>query len=536
MKKLFTMVCMLALCACGGGTTGGMSARNSNLMITSSIDNETRRTAHITKSLGARYYDEVRNRDGTIISCGNEQVCNDVAFENMRYWLIDNIDNVEHGIIDEEELRQALIVAGFEPQISNNMAETRQWVHNNKNMVRNQATEIYNELGTHHNFDVTRSDFSVLNGIDFNTTAPSKIKFHVDGNGKITNITFHDSVGSCGGLDYPGVRKKDTTWFRVDGDAHIYKLDNVASEYYGIYPLWNHYIEVKSSQGLDLAGMKAKMIQYADDELAKGADGFFGTFPTGTPQEIYDATIAQINNLNSLDEVSYEFWHLGMDFDLQSFGKHVGLAYSDFGRMMIPNPTYQNAHMVYHGGYEDKLVSDAHMNEIAVNPETDMNFKGRAIGKVENKMFRDYTDMDINAIKFAGNATINFKGAPNGATETMHMEFPDWYDVTITKTPDGNNITFANYTNDDAQFKFYRPNEGFLDEHSVNNFTEPGYGTGALQINYYAENPNWNPSEASGYTSYGENTASPYEDYAFRSVEFQSTFGTIRDYEKPDNK
>lgn len=534
MKKQFVIMCLLSLCACGGGTNGGMDVRKSNLMITASIDNETRRTAHISKTLGAKYYEPVRNRDGTVTSCGDEQNCNDIAFENMKYWLIYNITNINE-TVDDAELRQALVVAGFESKIDSNMEITKQWVLDNIDLVRNQAQEIYNELGMHQNFDVTKSDFSVLNGIDFSTTAPSKIQFKTDQNGKITGLTFHDSVGSCGGLDYPGVRKGDSTKFRVDGDAHIYKLDNVAPEYYGTYP-WNHYIEVKSSQRLDLAGMKAKMIQYADDELAKGADGFFGTFPTGTIQEIYDATVAQINAINSVNEVSYEFWHLGMDFNLQSFGKYVGLAYSDFGRLMIPNPTYPNNHMIYHGGYEDKLVSEAHMNEIAMAPETNMTFKGRAIGKVEHKKFRDYTDMDVDAIKLAGNATVNFKGSTNGATETIYMNFPDWYDVTITKTPDGDSINFANYTNNDGQFKYYRADEGFLDEHTVNNFTGPGYGIGTAQVNYYADDPDWNPSEASGYVSYGENTNSPYDGYAFRSVEFQSTFGTIRDYDKPESK
>lgn len=528
MKKLLVLTSLLALGACSTGTGGGddMDVRHSNWIISSSIDNETRRSAHIANTLGEDYYNGTRNRDGTITSCGGERTCNDVAFENMRYWLINNINTIGEWVNDDE-LRDALIVAGFGSKIGDNWEETKTWVQNNASMIKRQAQEIYNELGLHQEFDITQSKLSVLNGIDYTTTEPSTMAFKLDGNNKITGIVFHDSVGSCGGLDYPGVRKRNSTWFTIDGDAHIYKLDNIVPQYQG---WWRSYIEVKSSESLSLAQMKEKMIEYADEELDKGSDGFFGTFIDGTPQEIYDALVVQINEIDSWDDVSYSVYNHHMDMDLQSFGKYVGLAYSDFGKLMIPNPSTPDAHLMYHGGYEDKLVSNEHLNEIATDPETDMTFHGRAVGKVANKKFRTSTDMDVDAIMLAGDVTLNFKGSNDGATETMLMEFPDWYDVTVTKTPDSNSINFANYTNNDEQFKFHRQDEGFLEEHTMDDFIGQGYGIGALQVNYYADQPEWNPSEASGYISYGENGSSPYEGYETRSLEFQSTFGTIRDW------
>lgn len=531
MKRLFVMMCLIVLGACsgGGGTHGGMSdVRQSNLIISSNIDNETRRSAHVAHTLGSG------NRDGRANPCGNSRACNDVAFENMKYWLIDNIESVDE-CNDYDNLRDALLMAGFSANIGTDLPETKEWVQNNAARIKNQATEIYNELGIHQDFDITKSELDVLNGIDFTTTEPSKIVFHVNDKNKITGITFHDSVGSSAGLDFPGTRDHDTSRFTIQGHAHIYKLEEIAPQYCN-YAQYNHYIEIKSLGSLSLAQLKERLIQYADDEFAKGTDGFFGTFdPEIDLQDVYNATVAQINAIDSMNDVSYEHFARYMDMDLQSFGKYVGLAYSDFGRLVIPNPSTPNAHLIYHGGYEDNLVSDAHMNELANNTTTDMTFRGRAVGKIEQKtILNEQSDMKMDAIKTAGNATLNFKGTNNGAQETLHIEFPDWYDVTVTKTPDNNRIHFANYSNNNDKFKFYVPDDGLVEEHTVDNFIgQNGSKIGAFQVNYYALDQNSNPSEASGHLSFGQSES--YGDpYPYHSVELQSTFGVIRDYEKND--
>lgn len=540
MKTLPIMTCLLILGACsggGGGSHGGMNVRQSNLRISSNIDNETRRGAHVTDTLGAGYYTG-GNRDGAARACdGDQRTCNDAAFENMKHWLVENIESIGE-CEDDAALRNALTVAGFESHIGETIAETKAWIQNNVTRIKNRAQEIYNELGTHRDFDITQSELAVFNGMDFTTNEPSTIVFKVDDNNKITGLTFHDAVGSCGGLDFPGTRQGDTSQFTIGGHAHIYKMEEIAPQYCN-YAQYNHYIEIKSSDGLTLDQLKEKLIQYADAELAKGDSGFFGTFDLGVPlQDIYDATIAQINAMDSLDDVSYEHINRRMDFDLKPFGNKVGLAYSDFGRMIIPNPSTPNSHLIYHGGYDDKKVSDAHMHELANDTTTDMNFYGRAVGKVEHKTIPDNEHMVMDAIMMEGNATLNFRGTNDGGIETLRMEFPDWYDVTVTQTADGNSINFANYTNSDEQFKFYIANTGPRDEHTVENFDGVnhfdsdgdsiyGTSTGALQVNYYAHDANSNPAEASGYLSYGE---SEMDGEVGRVVEFQSAFGTIRDY------
>ena len=124
MKKLVILTSVLALTACGGGSGSGGGgsapimpdlpvvtneaemARSSNSVITGmvSVDNESIRTNYVKNVLGDDYYSDVSNgtinpsrsaaiRSGSTTGngknvCKYEKDCNDLAFNNMKNWLI----------------------------------------------------------------------------------------------------------------------------------------------------------------------------------------------------------------------------------------------------------------------------------------------------------------------------------------------------------------------------------------------------------------------------------------------------------------
>ena len=157
MKKYLYIASLFVLTACGGGSDGGSSGgganmirptvtpredvvRNSNLMVSSNIDNESRRVSHVVATLGESFYSNVSGGSvsytrasrpqGNINkgACSNQKECNQIAFDNMKKWLIDNADTI--GLWDESvwgndkfntaSLRQALILAGFESLLQGN--------------------------------------------------------------------------------------------------------------------------------------------------------------------------------------------------------------------------------------------------------------------------------------------------------------------------------------------------------------------------------------------------------------------------------
>lgn len=570
MRKHLLLTSLLVLSACAGGTGGTsvpgpvVDVRTSNFTISSNIDNETRRSAHVIDALGEDYYNDMSGgtlpvsgvrgasvRDSGDNICKSARDCNDVAFNNMKQWLIDNIDSFDEWD-DNKKLRQALKMAGFGSELSGNWDDIKAWAQANKDLIKNQAQEIYDELGTHQDFDITQSDFTVMDNSGSDTT---KLKFLVNNESKITEIVVEQEKGTPYQSDIYGVRDQDTSHFHVGGRVYEYKLSNIAPQY---DPDSNgsRYISFESPTELSLEQIQAKLVAIADYEISLGEDGFFGTFNNNcTPQDVYNALILQINGLtDDWENLTMASELQDYVFNVDSYGKHVGLAYSDFGMLRVLESSDDiDPDQTYHGGYNANLVSDEHMTELAQNTDTAMTFNGRAAGRVINMQAENHNEdatSTYNIMYLDGDASLTFQGGEH-STETLAMEFPDWYDVTVVRTDRDNDsatITFNNYTNqsdDAALYMFRTPGQvtghaEYTPEHFVgqSNVDTNGDGMegpqeGALAINYYAATPSSNPSESGGYAAYSE--AEPGFQGAnntdmINRVEFQAAFGAIRQY------
>lgn len=569
MKRL-SILSVLLLAACGGG--GGAPSpivtpeevRASNVQLTSIVDNESRRSAHILKTLGADYYNDsgvavlVRgaSQQGNNI-CKSERDCNDLAFNNMKQWLIDNADSFNNWT-DNRSLRQALILAGFRDDLPGNWDDIKAWAIANHDKIVSQANEIYSELGEHHNFDITQSDFTV---VSTNNDYPHKIIFQLDDNNRIASIQLKTDSNSVYEDTMVGTRDNDSTTFTFNEHRYVYTLNHIGETPDHSYdPAANgrRDIEVSSKTPLSLSELKQKLREIADWERARGDDGFFGSFHNcgnrnnaqTCVDDVYNATIAQINALNSLDDRYLEIDEDTDNFttDLNSYGKTVGLAYSDFGNMVIHNEDGTN-YVPYHGGYNNHKLSDTRMNQLAQNVETNMTFTGKATGVVSAGQITNWDGDVVHEepdLALSGDATLNFRndGTDTG-TQTLNMVFNNWYDVRVTKDSSGESINFSHYTNNNNGYKFVIAGETptLRDDYTVDNFTRAtqqidtnndgvtGDKEGALGINYYAADPNFTPSEASGFVAYSESEPQTgNEGGVINHVEFISAFGGTRQY------
>lgn len=567
MKRL-SILSVLLLAACGGG--GGAPSpivtpeevRAANLQVSSIVDNESRRSAHVLKTLGADYYNDsgvavlVRgaSQQGNNI-CKSERDCNDLAFNNMKQWLIDNADQFDNWT-DNRALRQALKLAGFGNVLAGNWDDIKEWARTHHNEIVNQAHEIYNELGTHRDFDITQSDFTVVNT---QNDYPHKIIFQLDNNNKIANIELKTDSGSIYEQTILGTRNNDSTTFTFSNHMHVYTLGNIGeTEGWSYDPAADgrRDIEVESKTPLSLGELKQKLREIANWEKERGDDGFFGSFHNcrggayTCVDDVYNATIAQIEALDSLQDehLRYDVDDDNFTADLDSYGKTVGLAYSDFGNMVIHNEDGTN-YVPYHGGYNSHKISEERMNQLAQTIESDMTFSGKATGNVTARRITNWDGDPVSEkpdLGLSGDATLVFSNnGTNTGAQTLNMAFNNWYDVRVTKDSSGESINFSNYTNNDNGYKFViaGQNPTPRDEYTVHDFTRDtqqfdtnndgvsGDQEGALRINYYAGDSNSTPSEASGFVAYSESEPETgNEGGVINHIEFTSAFGGIRQY------
>lgn len=458
MKKLAILTSLLALAACGGGSGsgGGGSApimpdlpvvpneaemvRSSNSVITGmvSINNESIRTDYVKKALGDDYYSDVSNgtinpsRSAVIRSsanagggkniCKSEKDCNDLAFNNMKDWLIENIDSLdENNIENSADLRNALILAGFKDNLPGNWDDIKDWFFDNKDAIKQQAQDIYDQLGKHEEFNLADVVFTMSSAsLGDEDGGKDQLTFDVDENGKITGVDFKTYA--------------------------------------------------PNDQG----------------ELVKADEGDFYAKRTGDENEF-------------LIHQEREGKILEGNMAIETYGRNVGLKYSDFGAFVGERrETDSNGHtesgMQYEGfagGYVNKEVNIANMTG-------KMDFSGRVIGTVQPK------SEEGDNLRLDGAATLNFD---NGA-ETLSFAFDNWYDVKIEKTGDQGDIHFTNgdvITND--EYKFAAGNElktdNFLNgnyEGKVVDKSTSHYGK--IDINYYGNNDK--PVEATGILQYVE--------------------------------
>ncbi len=570
MKKYFIMFCLLFLSACGGGSGGGGQSgsgevirpsvtptadvvKKSNGAISSTIDNESKRSAHVLNTLGADYYNTVSNGTVSVTRgasprppmqndgyCISQRTCNDVAFNNMYDWLVTHIAEVDNWE-DNQNLRNALILAGFGNALRNSgWAAIKQWIHDNREAIKAQAKEIYADMGEHKDFDITQTDLSVVSHMGENV----KIKFTLGENKKINGFEYVSTQAPGVVATLTADRKtEEGTEFAVDSKLYEYTLGGIGETYDP--DSGGREISFISDTQLDPETIKDRFLKLIADYKAKGI--FFPTFHGGssglTQEEIenvvYAEVVAKINNLDEdASDLHYEEKVIKTDLDFQSFGKELGLAYSDFGKIVVSDGDNE----FFHGGYDDKKIA---LNTVQNIGKT-MNFKGKAVGIVE----KSFNDTTTGKIDIAGDANLAVSDMGN---ETLSANFTDWYDVTVMRNKDGtNSIAFDNWkngANTDYQFKHIDSNNDVVarpDGYTVEQFTEnrtpsasdydnvvTGFTEGSLVLDYYGPNVGTGPTEFSGLVMYHEGMPVPKQNgsgYDDRGVHFMMGFGGKKDY------
>ncbi len=553
------MFSLLILSACGGGSGGGNSVsggqnmlrpsvtptetkvRNSNLVISSNIDNESKRSEHVINTLGEDYYSSVSNgmvSNGRASSrsprpqnpnpkdyCSNPRECNDIAFNNMKKWLIDNISDSDNWT-DNKELRNALILAGFKSELSGNWDDIKEWVRDNLGTIQKQAEDIYSDIGEHQDFDITKSDLSVISHMD----GDAKVKFVFNNSKEISGIEYiiNHTPDIASKLTGERIDDKDTR-FNMNAALYRYTLTGIGIQYDPASEVdGGREITLISDKPLELSEAQAKLRQLIAYYKEQGI--FFNTFhtwpggelPAGKTQEqaiidaLYGEVLARINGLENMEELELETETIKGELDFQSAGKKLGLAYSDFGFVR-----FDGQDEIFHGGYPDNKIELATVRDL----NKDMNFKGSAIGIVETSTETSNGSETTGRVELNGNADLL---VANNGKETLTVNFDKWYNVTVERnTDDTNKITFSDYHNENDSFKFKYVNEGgSLVErgdtpYAVDNFTTPqtphfnyqdtettGQTEGSMILDYFGPKDKNNPTEFSGIVMYHESV--PY--------------------------
>ena len=584
---------VLALAACGGGSGGGAGyrpgdivrisgtdVRESNLEVTSMVDNETQRTVYLQNALGDDYdtylqeLDDISQqnnpRQATIrsstsgftvppLTCRGKGTCNQLILDEMYRVLVTNIDNWEN--VSDNDIIRVLRVAGYKHELATHNDDIRQWFSENKESIRQQAQNVANAIGELHQFDLSKAEF--YSGEDI-------LKINLDNNGKIESINLDANVDSVVNRMSINAVRDDNNLFNTDETIYYYSLLHAGNDSYNnlIQESEDGYtIDIVSKTPLTLSELKAKLLARLD-EVKDDKDMFavFGFNPdTHTENEtqqfisdFVDLTTEKINGLQSLDDqhivVSQD--DIAEAIDLETFGAQVGLAYSDFGfiKSFDPNNTQNVDRDVLYGGYKDYKRDITNVNQ-------KMTFTGKAAGLVafrDSKLNDTHGDQDgfSSGLRvISGDADFVFDA--ENSTETLTANFDNWYDVVITKTGDTASAVFSDANNkiDDDNFKFFDMNGTtgqleYKDTNSVNNILEDtilvsqtsfvtGSKAGDVDWKYYGYTDS-GISEVSGLVSYSEgfpyysNGIEGYTD-RMRSIDVTFGFGALNTFEPQNN-
>lgn len=156
------------------------------------------------------------------------------------------------------------------------------------------------------------------------------------------------------------------------------------------------------------------------------------------------------------------------------------LTYADFGMYKIEynNGITPSRYAPFAGGYADKKIAVA-------NIETDMRFKGRAVGVATNGT--DTVNLDSQS------ASLSFD--KDMGQSALHAQFNNWYDVNIQQSAKDD-------TN--AKFTFFEKGDRDIEGPKLSNINDAGVpnGTGTMNVGYYGNGNT--PIEAAGIAHFEE--------------------------------
>ncbi|HIU65865.1 MAG TPA: hypothetical protein IAC63_04490 [Candidatus Enterousia avicola] len=311
MRKSVFFVSLLALAACGGGSGGGTSGGIINptpgeivrpeyegsvsadivdsnkkiLSMDSSILDETARTAYLKEQFGEDGYNEylaelrgentetevstqsLTNRAGTSRKNGNsdknicksEHDCNQKIFDNMLA-VLNDLDNLD--TMDEKDVKNALIAAGFKDEIPGTWDDIKAWIRGNATEIINQGGEVLNDPGKGKatEFKLNNAEFKTMLTTMKTGLPADEMTLNIDEKtGEVIGIKFAD-VGSGSGEHNPEIfynegidRKEATNEFVFD--------DEVASNSSGSFKMESY------------ANVKELGLRYSDFGVLVATDG-----------------------------------------------------------------------------------------------------------------------------------------------------------------------------------------------------------------------------------------------------------------------
>lgn len=493
MKKLSFMAVlalstMLTACSSGGsgggssfipGTGGGNGGGGSSIPVTSlpdgstvpesgtsiqTINNSQRRTSNYenaVEAVGSTTTGVAVLSTKATSNATAEEINN--AYSNMNKILV----NQDFANATKEDILLSLAMAGEDIEGLKDKSLDDIKTAAQDLTIKSKAEDVYARLGTERDLslkDVTFYDpeyaLDKADGAVFN--------FIIDKDGNLTGLQETDDGGAS-------VLK-----FNRSGNG-VYK-NNEGFVSYG-FAYKGEYGRLYEEE---LTLPKSTSVEDIKKALKEAAQAHWGT----EPKETMDAILAFIDTLdltNGLidEDVCEEQGNCAykdIDVDagtakLDNKGQDVGLKYADFGTITYDikagNETDKDVALFY-GGYEALSAKASDLPQI----DTEMNFEGKALAKVE----REINDDDVSKL-YNGTANLTFKDGK----ETLVADFTDWHKVTIEtdgSKPSGYAFTFENTPTD-------------------TNFTVPsgGYAQEAVDIKYYGENPK-NPDEFAGSAFY----------------------------------
>ena len=347
MKKSIFLTSLLALAACGGGSGGGTSGGIINptpgeivrpeyegtvsadivdsnkkiLSMDSSVLDDSATTAYLKEQFGEDGYNEylaelrgentetevstqsLTNRAGTSRKNGNsdknicksEHDCNQMIFDNMLA-VLNDLDNLD--TMDEKDVKNALIAAGFKDEIPGTWDDIKGWIRGNATEIINQGEEVYNTPGKGlAEFKLNNAEFKTMLTTMQTGLPADEMTLNIDEKtGEVIGIKFAD-VGSGSGEHNPEIfynegidRKEATNEFVFD--------DEVASNSSGSFKM-ESYANVKE---LGLRYSDFGVLVATDGTKVNGNDISGSQIPFVGGYEVKHIAAADIRNNEDLTE------------------------------------------------------------------------------------------------------------------------------------------------------------------------------------------------------------------------------------------
>jgi len=505
MKKYLVLTSVLALAACGGGSGGGshggtpVAPENkpfvpvadeigaSNAAITGMVSNsEAQVVTYVKNKLGddaelvglGNNARTAKTRGAFVPSSAAGNMDYDKAKELMELaqWLGD--DTTTHDDItamfkksktDQNKIKSALkLLNDMYCYVGGDADETARRI-----LERRSAKDFdkpMDEIKQH-------SEILTLDGVDLYTApwvnALIKLKFNVNKNGRIESVEYQDVdeyLAAHPGADIavgPMARDGETAFF-VSEDI-LTKEDMTDDDADG------NIVSPEYIKGDITAKHKAEYISYAKKLGLKYSD--FGVLQTNYKNSTFNTDALTPEGQKQLREF------------LDAVGTEV-----------VP----------FIGGYKDKQIDNARMQEVAQNGE--IKFTGLAVASVrvrdENAYNGNGIDIPLTDESMRDNAaTLVFDQT---GTQTLTADFSkDWYQIQAIKNADGKNSFRIIGGTGGADERFHLDKDKLADnvrdgsEFNVHDMGHPDYDAHnamLMKTEYYGDNNN--PNEAVGLVNY----------------------------------